>query len=69
MLDRDGTTPFTAHTTDPVPFLAVSDRVSAVDAGGILADVAPSLIALVGLGCPPEWTGHSLLKIAGEGGA
>jgi 2,3-bisphosphoglycerate-independent phosphoglycerate mutase len=66
MVDADGTTPFTAHTTDAVPLLAVSERVSAVDRGGILADVAPSLAALVGIPCPPEWTGRSLLEIAPE---
>jgi 2,3-bisphosphoglycerate-independent phosphoglycerate mutase len=70
MVDADGTTPFTAHTTDAVPLVAVSARVGAVELGGILADVAPSLVALIGLACPREWTGHSLLEIepGGDGG-
>jgi 2,3-bisphosphoglycerate-independent phosphoglycerate mutase len=67
MLDADGSTPFTAHTTDEVPLVAVSDRVSAVEAGGILADVAPSLLDLIGLPLPREWTGHTLLERRDEG--
>lgn len=53
---------FTAHTLDPVPFICVSDEVTAVADGGILADVAPSVCALLGISAPPEWTGTSLLR-------
>jgi len=62
MLDEDGTTPFTAHTTDEVPLIVVSDRVLKVREGGILADVAPTLLSLVGLRQPAEWTGSSLVE-------
>ena len=61
MIDADGATPFTAHTLDPVPFLVVADGVSALAPGGKLADVAPTLLALLGLDEPAEWTGESLL--------
>jgi 2,3-bisphosphoglycerate-independent phosphoglycerate mutase len=60
MLDPDGN-PFTAHTTDHVPFIAVADGVVAVRSGGILADIAPSILQLLALDQPPEWTGASLL--------
>jgi 2,3-bisphosphoglycerate-independent phosphoglycerate mutase len=60
MLDPDGN-PFTAHTTDHVPLIAVADGVVAVRSGGILADIAPSVLQLLGLDQPPEWTGASLL--------
>ena len=61
MVDDDGATPFTAHTLDPVPLVVVADGVSALDSGGILADVAPTLLDLIGVPVPPEWTGRSLL--------
>jgi 2,3-bisphosphoglycerate-independent phosphoglycerate mutase len=61
MVAADGETPFTAHTTDAVPLICVADGVSAVGAGGRLADVAPSLLDLVGLPRPDLWTGRSLL--------
>ena len=61
MVDADGVTPFTAHTTDAVPLVAVADGVSALAPGGILADVAPTLLALIGIEAPAEWTGSSLL--------
>ncbi|MDO8964203.1 MAG: alkaline phosphatase family protein, partial [Coriobacteriia bacterium] len=62
MVDADGVTPFTAHTTDEVPVLCVSAGVTGVRIGGKLADVAPSVLDLMGLACPPEWTGRSLLE-------
>ena len=61
MLDPDGVTPFTAHTTSPVPLVVVAPGVSALDKGGILADVAPTLLDLIGVPLPPEWTGRALL--------
>jgi 2,3-bisphosphoglycerate-independent phosphoglycerate mutase len=56
--------PHTAHTTNPVPFVhlppeGASDRT--VRDGGVLADVAPTLLELMGLGQPAEMTGTSLL--------
>lgn len=53
---------FTAHTVNPVPFVCVAPGVEAVADGGILADVAPSVLALLGIPAPAEWTGASLLR-------
>ncbi len=61
MVDADGHTPFTAHTPDDVPLCVVSDELRTLEDGGILADVAPTLLALIGLDQPEQWTGHSLL--------
>lgn len=52
---------FTAHTVDDVPVIVVSDRVGGLRDGGILADVAPTLLDLMGVEPPSEWTGTSLL--------
>ncbi len=64
MIDEDGETPFTAHTVGPVPFIAVCDEVSAVREGGKLADVAPSVLDLLALDPPEDWTGASLIERA-----
>jgi 2,3-bisphosphoglycerate-independent phosphoglycerate mutase len=61
MVDTDGATPFTAHTTSSVPFVVCAPGVVELADGGILADVAPTLCALIGVEGPPEWTGRSLL--------
>ncbi len=61
MRDADGS-PFTAHTTDPVPFIVCGGDVRGVRAGGKLADVAPSVLDLLGITQPAEWTGASLLQ-------
>ncbi|MCL2355642.1 MAG: 2,3-bisphosphoglycerate-independent phosphoglycerate mutase [Defluviitaleaceae bacterium] len=54
--------PFTAHTTNPVPFVLFNcgDGISLAP-GGRLADIAPTLLDLMGLPKPPEMTGKSLL--------
>ena len=61
MLEPDGSSPFTAHTPANVPFIVVDERVAGIEGGGILADVAPTLLDLLGLEQPEEWTGRSLL--------
>lgn len=61
MVGSDGATPFTAHTLSNVPFVVVADGVTALAEGGILADVAPSLLDLIGVPVPEEWTGCTLL--------
>jgi len=61
MLDLDGVTPFTAHSTGDVPFVVVAPGVREVLAGGKLADVAPSLLDMIGIDAPGEWTGSSLI--------
>ena len=54
--------PFTAHTTNPVPIIVVSDRVAEVKEGA-LCDVAPTLLALAGMEPPPEMEGKSLVTM------
>ncbi len=61
MVEPDGSGPFTAHTTSDVPLIVVDDRISGLVGGGILADVAPTVLALIGVERPREWTGHNLL--------
>jgi len=61
MMDAEGE-PFTAHTTDPVPFICCAGGVVGVREGGILADVAPSVLDLLGVESPGEWSGSSLLE-------
>jgi len=58
--NQDGS-PNTAHTTNPVPVFLVDDRPYRLR-DGILADVAPTVLALMGLPQPPEMTGRSLLE-------
>ena len=54
--------PHTAHTTNPVPVILVGGPPGArLRAGGRLADLAPTLLALMGLARPPEMTGQSLI--------
>ena len=50
----------TAHTTNPVP-LIVSGAAVELKSGGCLADLAPTILELMGLEQPAEMTGHSLL--------
>nr|MDA8423976.1 alkaline phosphatase family protein [Nitrospiraceae bacterium] len=50
----------TAHTTDPVPFIIATKNVKLRDRG-ILADVAPTVLALMGIAIPAEMTGKSML--------
>ena len=52
----------TAHSLNPVPFVYVTDRQGASTANGVLADVAPSLLQILGLPQPAEMTGTPLLK-------
>ncbi|HHB1450991.1 TPA: hypothetical protein ACOQZT_004847 [Serratia odorifera] len=51
----------TAHTTEPVPFIYVGKRDLKVREGGVLADVAPTMLKLMGLEQPKEMTGTSIL--------
>ena len=67
MLADDGESPFTAHTTARVPLVLVCNDASLGLADGDdarLADVAPTLIDLLGLEKPEQWTGNSLLTRA-----
>ena len=59
MLEEDGS-PDTAHSLNPVPFVVTVEG-ARLDGEGILADVAPTVLALLGIEQPPEMTGRSLL--------
>ena len=62
LIDSETGEPFTAHTTNPVPFLLVNaDPSYKLREGGCLADIAPTLIELMGMEQPKEMTGKSLL--------
>ena len=62
LIDYETGEPFTAHTTNPVPFLLVNaDPSLGLREGGCLADIAPTLIELMGMEQPAEMTGKSLL--------
>ena len=59
MVDEDGE-PFTAHTTNPVPFCVINYP-CALRSGGRLADIAPTMLKILGLPQPKEMTGESLI--------
>ena len=59
MLEPDGS-PNTAHSTNRVPMVVTVEDLALAD-GGILADVAPTVLALLGIEQPPEMTGRSLI--------
>lgn len=58
--DNEHNVPFTAHTTNPVPFIVVSNDEHAVADGG-LADIAPSMLHLLGITPPTQMNGHNLI--------
>jgi 2,3-bisphosphoglycerate-independent phosphoglycerate mutase len=62
MIDYETGNPHTAHTTNPVPFILFNaDSSYTLREGGCLADIAPTLIELMGMEQPAEMTGKSLL--------
>lgn len=60
MIDPDSQGAQTAHTINPVPLVCIGKEVKLLD-GGDLADVAPTLLAIMGIQKPEEMTGRSLL--------
>jgi 2,3-bisphosphoglycerate-independent phosphoglycerate mutase len=60
MAEPDGS-PFTAHTTNPVPFCVVGYPCT-LRSGGRLADIAPTMLKILGLPQPPEMTGKSIIE-------
>lgn len=60
MFDEDGS-PFTAHTTNPVPF-CVAGYPCKLREGGRLADIAPTMLQILGLPQPPEMDGKSIIE-------
>ena len=61
MFEADGS-PFTAHTTNPVPLIAVGCGDVKLREGGRLADLAPTMLKLLDLPQPPEMTGTSIIE-------
>jgi 2,3-bisphosphoglycerate-independent phosphoglycerate mutase len=53
----------TQHSTLPVPFIFCSSRKGSIAPGGSLADVAPTMLALMGIPQPAEMTGRNLITI------
>lgn len=63
MVDPQTGAPFTAHTTNPVPFILVSEKHRQVTLQeGSLADIAPTMLNLVGISVPADMTGKNLVK-------
>ena len=60
-LNEDGT-PNTAHSLNPVPFVYVTENKAAKVENGVLADVAPSILHIMGMPQPAEMTGKDLIK-------
>ena len=63
MIAEDGS-PMTAHSLNPVPFILVDDRYKGrtLAKGGVLADITPTLLEVMGVAQPAEMTGHSLIE-------
>ena len=62
LVDYETKEPFTAHTTNPVPFILVNyDPAYTLKEGGCLADLIPTMIEMMGMEQPAEMMGHSLL--------
>jgi 2,3-bisphosphoglycerate-independent phosphoglycerate mutase len=68
-LDKDGN-PLTAHTLNPVPLVLISREPHVgVPENGVLGDIAPTLLPLLGLAVPEAMTGHNLLPGVAVGSA
>ncbi|WP_346940739.1 2,3-bisphosphoglycerate-independent phosphoglycerate mutase [uncultured Clostridium sp.] len=61
MIDYSTGKPMTAHTTNLVPFIYVCKEVGTLRSGGILADIAPTILTKMGLEIPSEMSGKSLI--------
>jgi len=63
MMDLESMTPFTAHTTNPVPCIVIGEAYKGctLREGGRLADLAPTLLDMMGIEQPAEMTGKTLL--------
>ena len=59
MMNPDGS-PHTAHTTNPVPFILIDNQIKSIKSG-ILGDIAPTILELIGVEQPKEMTQKSLL--------
>jgi 2,3-bisphosphoglycerate-independent phosphoglycerate mutase len=63
MLEEDGTSPHTAHTSNPVPLIATDTQLRLAD-GGELADLAPTVLELLGFKQPLQMSGRPLTSFA-----
>jgi 2,3-bisphosphoglycerate-independent phosphoglycerate mutase len=63
MLEEDGVSPHTAHTTNPVPLVVTLPGIELAE-GGELSDLVPTALDLLGLEQPPEMIGRSLIRTA-----
>lgn len=63
MFDNTTQQPHTAHTNEPVPFLYIGRKAVVLKENGILADIAPTILHIMGLPQPNEMTGEPLLKL------
>lgn len=61
MIDPVTKEPQTAHTTNPVPFIVIGEGDITLRNDGILADIAPTVLDILGLPKPQEMTGKSLI--------
>ncbi|MBL4782969.1 MAG: 2,3-bisphosphoglycerate-independent phosphoglycerate mutase [Porticoccaceae bacterium] len=66
MVDAQSGQILTSHTIDPVPLIYVGNKDVELSNGGSLADIAPTILALMGIPQPAEMSGHSLLSSAIE---
>ena len=62
MFDESTGQTYTAHTTNPVPFIYVG-RPAQVAQNAALCDIAPTILSLINLPIPPEMTGHSVVEL------
>jgi 2,3-bisphosphoglycerate-independent phosphoglycerate mutase len=62
MFDESNNQPHTQHTTLPVPLVYAGHRQISLDQGGSLADIAPTMLDLMGIEKPSEMTGRSLVR-------
>ena len=61
MMEEDGS-PFTAHTTNPVPAIVLGSDAKKIRSGGVLADLAPTMLQLMGIPQPKEMSGKTLIE-------
>ena len=62
MMDKKNKQKHTQHTINKVPFLYVGNRASKIIEGGSLADIAPSILKIMGEDKPKEMTGKNLIE-------
>ena len=62
MEDKVTHTPYTAHTTNPVPLFVINDGDIKLKQTGALCDIAPTVLDIMGIAKPVEMTGESLIE-------